>query len=121
MSSMQITDNAIINGLWGVLVVVVGFLARLVWKIMAKSLSRIKDLEDKVLIAITKPEVDIIVSDVKREFKSDHKGLESKMERIEDSLRTQIMETHDSLQNGIDRVVNILLTRDENDRRRRDD
>lgn len=95
-------------------------LMALIWFVYRSDKKRLNDVEEKVAKAITKTEVDVIVSDVKREFRGDHKGLEAKMERIEDSLRSQIRETHDSLQNGIDKVVNILLTRDENDRRRRD-
>lgn len=125
---MQITDNAIINGLWGALVLVAGVLARIFWKSGARLFSRLNAVEKQMANAVTKTELDIfdrkvdsMVADVKREFKSDHKGLEGKLERIEDNLRKEIHESHASLQDGIDKVVNILVTRDENDRRRRGD
>ena len=118
---MQISDNAVID--WLVLVVgtaVSGFIAMLtyVWRGDRK---RLREVEEKMAHAITKSEVDVIVKKVESDFHADHKGLEGKMERIESSLRKEIHESHDSLQNGIDKVVNILLTRDENDRRRRDE
>lgn len=118
---MQITDNAIIDWLvWVVGTAVSGFIAVLtyVWRGDRK---RLREMEEKMAHAITKPEVDVIVSDVKREFRTDHKGLEGRMDRIEETLRNEIHESHDSLQNGIDKVVNILLTRNDNARRRRDD
>lgn len=119
--NMQISDNAIIDALWGALVLVVGIITRIVWKVTARLFQRLKAVEDKMAHAVTKPQVDEIVAKVEYEFRTDHKGLEGKMERIQESLRKEIHESHDSLQNGIDKVVNILLTRDENDRRRRDD
>lgn len=76
--------------------------------------------------AVTLTEVQIIVSDVKREFKGDHSSLDgrigslaSRLDRVETGLRQEIHNSHDSLQGSIDKVVNILLTRDESDRRRR--
>lgn len=119
--NMQISDNAIIDWLvWVVGAAVTGFIAMLtyIWKGDRK---RLKEIEDKMANSITKPEVDVIVARVEADFHADHRGLEGKMERIESSLRKEIHESHDSLQNGIDKVVNILLTRDENDRRRRDE
>lgn len=89
----------------------------LVWKGDRK---RLDSLEEKVPQFVTKPEVDEIVAEIKKEFKSDHHSLDAKIDRIEQNLRSEIRNSHDSLQNGIDKVVNILLTRDENDRRRRE-
>lgn len=102
----------------GLLLIGSGFMT-LAWFVYRADKRRLKDVEDKVAKAITKAEVDVIVGNVKTEFRSDHKGLEAKMERIEDNLRKEIHNSHASLQDGIDKVVNILLTRDENDRRRR--
>lgn len=132
---MQIDDNIILGWLWkGLAVIGAAFfsLAGLLWKgdraRIKKDSERITELEIKVSHAITKPEVIAIAQEMEREFKDDHSGLEGKIlslsmrvDRVETGLRQEIHASHDSLQGSIDKVVNILLTRDASDRRRRGD
>ena len=123
---MQINENSIIElAGWIIATVTAAFLGLVsyIWRSdrrqQAEDRERIRQLEIKVSNAITEPEVKVIVDDVKREFRSDHAGLAGRLDRVETGLRQEIRVSHDSLQSSLDKVVSILLTRDESDRRRR--
>lgn len=92
---MQITDNAIINGLWGALVLVAGILTRLVYKITAKLFQRLKTVEEQVSHAITKTEVEDIVASVKSEFKQEHRDIIHIIDRRHEEIREDIREIRD--------------------------
>ena len=70
--------------------------------------ARIKVLEDKMSQAVTMPQVETIVAKVEKEFKEDHIGLNARLTHVEDGLRKEIRETHDSLQLSINGIYTIL-------------
>ncbi len=58
--------------------------------------------------AVTITQVEHLIEKVEKEFKEDHIGLNLKLNRVEDGLKNEIRESHDSLQGSINGIYNIL-------------
>ena len=91
---MQINNDTIIEWLWWVLASFGAIMTGLVTFIISKERKRIDDLEDYVskhsMTAITRPEVEIIVNNVKMEFKDEHKDIINALDKRYDELRSDI-------------------------------
>ena len=112
---MQIEDVKVIGWLWwlftgalGLIVTLLGFIYFGDRKQMAADRARITALEKQMAQAVTMSQVEHLVEKVEREFKEDHIGLNLKLNRVEDGLKQEIRESHDSLQGSINGIYNIL-------------
>lgn len=80
--------------MWWVLASFGAIMTGLVSFIISKERKRIDDLEDYVskhsMTAITRPEVEIIVNNVKMEFKDDHKDIIKALDKRHDEIREDI-------------------------------
>ena len=119
---MQIEDVKVIGWLWWLVTVSVGAIVGLLGfiyfgdrKQMAADRARITALEKQMAQAATIQQVEGLADKLKAEFRSDHHGLDArllrlddKLERVEDGLKKEISESHDSLQGSINGIYNIL-------------
>ena len=87
---MQIDDGRLLGWLWDGLAALAGLVGILLMFIWRGDRARLKIVEEKVAHAITKPEVDVIVRDVKDEFKDDHKTIIQQVRSSNDELRTEL-------------------------------
>ena len=126
---MQIEDGRIIGWLWWIITSILGAIVFLVGFIYNRDRGQINkdrerivkleeiasDLETKMSHAVTMKEVEYVAGKLKAEFKDDHHELDAKLlrlddklERVEDGLKREITESHDSLQGSINGIYNIL-------------
>ena len=112
---MQIEDVKVIDWLWwivtasmGAITFLIGFIYRNDRKKVNSNSDRITALEKQMPQAVTMPQVESLVAKVEKEFKEDHIGLNARLNRVEDGLKKEIRETHDSLQGSINGLYNIL-------------
>lgn len=91
---MQINNDTVIEWLWWALATLgalMSSLAIFVWKSDRK---RLEDLEDYVskhaMTAITRPEVEIIVNNVKMEVKDDHRDIINALDKRYNEIREDI-------------------------------
>lgn len=87
---MQIEDISIIRGLGWLVGLIASAFTGLIWYLYRTDRSRIKRLEEQVARAITKPEVEIIVERVERDFRQEHQTIIGIIEKRHDELRQDL-------------------------------
>lgn len=94
---MQINEDTLIRGMWWVIVTISGAFLTLLGYFWKGDRKRLKTLEEQVSQAITKEEVDVIVADVKREFRQEHQSIITQIDRRHDELREDIRDLRNML------------------------
>ena len=110
---MQIEDGSIVKFLSAVLGVVATALTGLYWYIWRGDRARLKILEEKMQHAVTLPQVEHIVENVKNDFKNDHSSIlhgqqaiiviiDNRQDEMKDYIR-DMFEAREGHWNGRDR------------------
>lgn len=83
---MQI-DGILVKFFAWVFGIVAALLGTLYWYIWRGDRRRLTALEEQMSKAVTKPEVEFIVSKIQERFHAEHKGLFDKIETVHDEVR----------------------------------